>query len=170
MPTSDIENKQIAKQWIDELTPLRVLDVGTGNGTYSSLARKPEQTWIGIEVYYPYVTEYQLEGKYDEMIIGDARYINYDKLGEFDLIIWGDCIEHLPKDDAKELLNELLKHTEALILAFPVVHYDQEDENNPFEEHLDHWTFEEMTDYLKGKEIESIKGEILAYFKIKGEL
>ena len=80
MPTSSTENKNIAKLWIDELNPKHILDIGVGKGTYSELARTPEQTWTGIEAYYPYVQEFDLDGKYDDVIIGDARYIDYNKL------------------------------------------------------------------------------------------
>lgn len=170
MPVSALENKDIAKGWINSLKAKRVLDIGVGQGTYSDLARTPEQSWIGLEVYYPYVEMYNLEGKYDDVIIADARYVDYTKIGKFDLITWGDCIEHMPKDDAKMLLSELLKHTKHLLLAFPVLHLEQHDDDNPYEDHIGHWHYDEMVDYLGDKVIDSMNGDILAYFMIRGSL
>lgn len=170
MPVSSEENKDIAKKWIDDLHAKRVLDVGVGQGTYADLARTPEQHWYGIEAYYPYVEQFNLEGKYDEVIIGDARYINYTKLGLFDLIICGDMLEHLTKDGSKELIQTFLTSCKHLLLCFPVLHLDQHDDMNPFEEHIDHWGYREMKDYLGDRVEDSIEGEILAYFKVKGNL
>ena len=170
MPVSSEENKDIAKKWIDDLHAKRVLDVGVGQGTYADLARTPEQHWYGIEAYYPYVEQFNLEGKYDEVIIGDARYINYTKLGLFDLIIIGDCVEHMEKQDSHELLLELLKHTKYLLVSFPVLHLDQHDDSNPFEEHIGHYGYIEMQQFMSGKIVKSIEGDILAYFLISDEL
>lgn len=169
MPTSAVENKNIAKDWIDTLNPKHVLDIGVGKGTYSDLARTPEQTWIGIEAYYPYVQEFDLDGKYDDIIIGDARYIDYNKLPKQDLIIIGDMIEHMEKQQAKDLLTELLDHTRHILICFPVQHLDQHDDRNPFEDHIDHWDYEEMNNFMNGKVKKSLMGDILAYFLIGGK-
>lgn len=169
MPTSATENKNTVKEWIDELSPLKVLDIGAGEGTYSDLARKNE--WWAIEAYYPYVKQFNLESKYDKVIIGDARYIDYKKLPKFDLIIAADFLEHMKTDQAKTLIQELLTRTDHLLICFPVQHLDQHDPNNPFENHVDHWRFDEMVDFLRDINAtvsKSINGEILAYLLVKG--
>lgn len=172
---SDNENKQIAKAWIDDLDPSRVLDIGCGVGTYSMLAKQEHQHWTGLEVFYPYVTQYALNDKYDRIVIGDARYIDYYKLRSvgvfFDLIIAADMLEHMTKDQAKELISDLLTHCRHLLICFPVEHQEQHagDEGNDFETHVDHWQYDEMMQFLEHKHIvNSIKGDVLAYFLVKG--
>lgn len=172
MPTSASENKLKAKEWIDKLDISTVLDIGVGEGTYSNLLRKENQTWIGIEAYYPYVAQYNLGEKYDEVIVGDARYINYEKLGIFDIITCGDMLEHLKREEAEELIQTLVERCTNLLICFPILHLEQHDDNNPFEEHKDHWSKNDMQDLLDSQELKykSVSGDILAYFLIKGKV
>lgn len=169
MPTSATENKETARDWIIKLNPQKVLDIGAGEGTYSTLARN-KGTWTALEAYYPYVAQYNLEDKYDKVIVGDARYIDYAKIGRQDLIIAADMLEHMTKQEAKDLIVELTKHTEYLLICFPVQHLDQHDELNPFEEHIDHWTEEDMSIFLDSVDVtvdKSMTGDILSYFLVK---
>lgn len=171
MPVSATENKDIAKQWIDELKPRRVLDIGVGEGTYSLLARTEDQYWYGIEAYYPYVEKYNLKSKYDSLIIGDARYIDYGKLPPMSLVIAADFIEHMTRNQAKSLIEELLQHTQYLLICFPVLHLDQHDDSNQFEDHVDHWSDQQMSDYLDsiGAEVyKHVVGDILSYYLVSG--
>ena len=173
MPTSDNENKYVAKQWIDEVEPKRVLDVGCGEGTYSILARTDNQEWIGIEAFYPYVNQYDLNNKYNKVIISDVRYLDYNKLGQFDLSIAGDMLEHMTKGEAKEVISGLLSISSYVLLCFPVLHLNQHIDDNPFEEHIDHWDNEEMTTYLQtinATVVHAVAGEVLAYHLVKGNL
>lgn len=176
---SDNENKQVAKSWIDDLDPISVLDIGAGMGTYSMLARQEHQHWTALEVFYPYVSQYALLDKYDHVIIGDARYMDYDKLSGgnvegWELIIAADMLEHMAKHDAQALIQELLKYSRHLLICFPVEHQEQHagEEGNDFETHIDHWTFDEMQDFLNSLErhiVNSIKGDVLAYFLVSGD-
>lgn len=167
---SDRENKHIARQWIDDLEPKTVLDIGAGVGTYSIMCYQPGQHWTALEVFEPYVTMFNLHGKYDEVWIEDARKTTYK---HFDLIIAGDMIEHMPKKDSQKLIKKLLKNCKNLLICFPILHHEQHagEEGNDFETHIDHWTFEEMTDFLVEREVkESLEGWVSAYFLIKGDL
>lgn len=169
MPFSDSENKEIAKGWYEKIKPRTVLDIGCGAGTYSDLMRTPDAHWTGLEVFYPYVDKFDLNSKYDRVIIGDARYIDYRSIGSiFNLIIAGDFIEHMPKDDAKMVIHKLVANGHNVIICFPVLHLDQEAyEGNDFEHHIDHWAYDEMMNFLNMSGygvVDSVDGEILAYF------
>ena len=178
---SDNENKQIAKQWIDELDPNTVLDIGAGIGTYSMLARQEHQHWSALEVFFPYVKQYALMDKYEHVFIGDARFMDYDRLLNyarascFELIIAADMLEHMRKEEAQLLIARLLTHCRHLLICFPVEHQEQHagEEGNDFETHVDHWHFDEMNGFLNdldGAEvIHSLKGDVLAYFLVRGE-
>lgn len=166
---SDNENKQTVREWIMKLDPQDVLDIGAGVGTYSILAKMPYQNWTALEVFAPYVKMFNLEGKYNKVVVADARYANYDKLGFFDLIIAADMLEHMPKADAKELINELLHHAKRLLICVPVIHNHQEagQEGNDFEAHIDHWTADEMRLYLSAWTVEQeAVGDVSAYFMV----
>ncbi len=166
---SDNENKDQAVQWIKETNPQRVLDVGAGMGIYSILAKEQGQHWTALEVFAPYVNMFNLRSRYEDVVVADARYVDYSKLGTFDLIIAADMLEHMPKEHAADLILTLLKHTQNLLICFPLVHHDQEAgfEGNDFESHIDHWDFEEMEAFLFDYNIDSIRGEVLAYFLVR---
>lgn len=170
---SSMENKGKVTQWIDELKPKTVLDIGAGMGTYSILARRPGSHWTALEVFYPYVSMFDLQGKYDWVVIGDARYVDYKAIGRSELIIAADMLEHMPKDDAKALIAKLLENCDYLLISIPIVHHEQHagHEGNNFEEHVDHWEAEEMRDYLAFQSPidRTLVGDTLAYFLVRSE-
>lgn len=178
---SDTENKEIAKRWITDLQPARVLDIGAGQGTYSMLmeheAELDGQHWTALEVFAPYVEMFDLKSKYDQIVISDARFVDFSKLNggqKYDLTIAADMLEHMEKHEAKTLISDLLDHSHYLLICFPVEHQEQHagDEGNQFETHVDHWTFDEMREFLNftaGPEYVSdyAVGNVLAYFLVE---
>lgn len=168
---SDIENKHVIRGWLldNRREFKRVLDIGAGVGTYALMGRYPEQHWTALEVFEPYVDMFNLRGKYDEVIVADARSHEYD---DYNLIIAADMLEHMKKREAKALMGELLTHTDQILISVPVLHHDQEagPEGNDYERHIDHWTAEEMRLYLGGRIISEIVGDVSAYFLANGNL
>ncbi len=61
MPWSSPAGKQYVVDYVNAVMPGIVVDVGPGIGTYSSLLRKPNQYWIGVEVWGPYVQKYKMK-------------------------------------------------------------------------------------------------------------
>lgn len=195
---SDNENKEVIKDWIHEIdndgaVQTHVLDIGAGTGTYSKLAKREGEVWTALEVFYPYVNMFGLHDLYESVIIGDARYINYSILPRnyllstnskkgyeggygWDLIIAADMLEHMTREDAKNLIQKLTNHCRRLLICFPVEHQEQHagEEGNDFETHVDHWTFDEMDMYLRYvmqvKVEKSLVGDVLAYFMVRGKL
>lgn len=169
---SDIENKHQIREWlIDNRWEFkRVLDIGAGVGTYALMGRFPEQHWTAIEVFEPYVEMFNLTGKYDAVFIDDIRESNL--LDDYNLIIAADMLEHMKKQEAKDVIAKLLPKTEQLLICFPIVHHDQGAgaEGNEYETHVDHWTAEEMRLLLGNRLISEIVGEVCAYFLAKGDL
>jgi hypothetical protein len=165
MPVSDLEGKD----WISErfvlLATLKkistVLDLGVGCGTYSDLLRpfNKNSHWIGVEVWGPYIENYHLNKKYDEIIISDIRYLNYSKIKKPDCIFAGDVLEHIPENDACALIHELVTLAKVIFISVPIVKMPQGAwEGNPYEAHIeDSYTHERMMsilpcvyDYSKG--------------------
>ena len=171
MPTSDGENKPKVLEWFKQIKPKTVLDIGAGEGTYAKLVVSAgievQSYWTAIEAWAPYVSNYKLMDWYNNVIIGDACYIDYRKVnnGHSDLVIAGDVLEHMTKTESKELIAELKNHASNIIISIPLLHLDQEPyKGNWFERHIDHWHFEEMKEELGPLLVEAVEGPTLGYF------
>lgn len=120
----------------------RVLDIGAGSGTYPKLIKHEYDTcksaeWVGVEAWDNYITEFNLPALYDTVINMDARLIDWNSLGEFDVAIAGDVLEHMTKDEAVALVDNILNISKTLIISIPIVYMPQDEyEGNPFEIHI----------------------------------
>lgn len=119
----------------------RILDIGVGQGTYSDLLRSAgicqHTEWVGIEVWQPYITQYQLTNKYHVIINQDVRTLDWSRMGQYDVAFAGDVLEHMTKEQACELVDNILDHVNILIMSIPVVYWPQDEhEDNPYEIHV----------------------------------
>lgn len=153
MPSSSKEGKDIIRQWISEFyTEVKtVVDLGVGNGTYhrffsqkSDLLRQSK--WIGVEIWQPYINDFNLTSVYDHIEKEDIRLVDYRKFGNIDLVFAGDVLEHMTKEEAVSLVENLFNNAKRIIISIPIVHYPQDEvEGNPFEKHVkDDWSHQEM--------------------------
>ena len=141
MPYSSDEGKGWMREQIDRASPTTVLDVGAGCGTYFDLAAQPYQFWIAVEVWRPYLAEFDLAARYSGVIADDVRRIKWP---DVDLVIFGDVLEHMPRRDALTVWQDARRHSRRLLLSLPVGIYEQgTEEGNPFEAHVETWTHEE---------------------------
>lgn len=160
MPTSDNEGKAWSAAKFSSFAPQHVTDVGIGNGTYSDLLRTPDVTWAGIEAFEPYVAMFNLETKYDTLLISDARTCDFPTT---DLMIFGDVLEHMTHSEARGVIARAKEASRAILVSVPLLHLDQDAVNgNEFERHIDHWSFEEMYEFLQPQD--SLRGDILGVF------
>jgi hypothetical protein len=90
-----------------------IIDIGCGEGTYSDLARgwRADAFWVGVEVWEPYVGQFDLWRKYDVVAVKDARELILPAMPY--VLLAGDVLEHMTRTDAVELL------TKALVAALP---------------------------------------------------
>lgn len=169
------ENKSKVINWFKKLGIYRVLDVGAGFGVWSILLRTPKQHWTALEVFYPYAKMFDLREKYNDIYIADARYVDFNKIGQWwDLSILADVLEHMHKDEAKDVITELLPRSRYILISIPIEHNAQHagDEGNDFETHIDHWTAKEMDEFLgvfKGthRVAKRLVGKVLAYYLVE---
>lgn len=132
------------KDWIRARIPVvgkiaRVLDVGVGEGHYSNLFRPcyPDAEWVGVEIWGPYIEKFGLEMKYDKLILSDIRWLDFTKLGQFDICFCGDIIEHMTIVEAKAIVDQLLCCSRLVFASVPIGVYPQQPVfGNPFEQHI----------------------------------
>ncbi|TKV61590.1 class I SAM-dependent methyltransferase [Nakamurella flava] len=142
MPMSSAEGKDWTRERIQQLSedPITVLDIGPGVGTYAKLLAGPNLAHItGIEIWEPYVHTYRLKEYYDEVIVGDAREVEFPTV---DVVVLGDVAEHMSEPDALRLWERAAAAARrAVYLSIPIVHYPQGHiEGNPHEHHVvDDW-------------------------------
>lgn len=118
MPLSCPILKQDVKVYFEKNINInsRILDVGVGEGVYSRLLRDLGYRMDGMEIWLPYVNEYKLNEKYDNLIIGDI--MNYN-ISNYDVIILGDVLEHLSISDSLQLMNRIERNGCMCIVAVP---------------------------------------------------
>ena len=146
MGYSDPENKPWAIEKIKEINPKTVLDCGAGSGTYLDLIRSNiggDVIILGVEAWYPSIIKYDLENRYDFLYPIDVR----NMIGfEFDLVILGDILEHMPQQDAIDLWDRISKEAKYALISIPIIHYPQGAvDDNPYEVHVEEdWTTEKV--------------------------
>lgn len=136
-----------------------ILDIGCGHGFYIKLLKDHFQKFDAVEVWQPYIEEYKLTEMYDNVFNVNILDFEFD---HYDIIIMGDILEHLSREDAKNLLNRLKEKCKELIVVVP--YYLPQDEvfGNKYEIHLqpdlddeimaEHYPMLEMIN-LHGKEL-----------------
>ena len=155
MSNSKVNGKEQIKAFVDSLDDVQViLDIGCGSATYPKLLAGGNYSFIGIEIFEPYIKKFDLNDYYDEIIVGDAGKLLTLPLA--DLIIFGDVLEHMEKESALELILKAIKSFEHVIISIPVtkdgsispaeIHYQ-----NIFEAHISGWTFNEIKKLAKWK-------------------
>lgn len=77
----------------------KILDVGAGGGTYYKLLG-PQYNWTAVEIWKE-SAEY-IKQFYNTVYQIDIRDFQYQE--DYDLIIFGDILEHLSVEDAKKVL------------------------------------------------------------------
>lgn len=143
MPVSSEINKQWIADRFNDHVPHGgiILDVGAGCGTYSNLLRKTDQKWIAIEAFERYVSDYSLNEKYDQVVIGDIRKIflkhHFDSV---DAIILGDVLEHMSEAEAYQVVRGCLEVSKIIFISAPVGRVPQGAAfGNEFERHRHDW-------------------------------
>lgn len=144
MPTSFEAGKAFTRQIITNIKHDRILDIGAGSGTYAKMF--PDADLTGIEVWEPYINEYNLNDQYNTLILSDARVLNYGRLGRFDVAIAGDVLEHMTEKEAVDLLDRLREVADTVVVSIPLGHHPQGAwEGNEYETHVvDDWTDERV--------------------------
>jgi hypothetical protein len=170
MPRSESKNKHWSLKQIKKIRPESILDVGTGAGDWETLVRSIfsyEVKIDGVEIWKPYFDRYSLVEKYNEMFNRSAQeHQNYS----YDLVIFGDVLEHMTIDDALLTFNKAKKQANYVLVSVPTINHPQGvHHQNPFETHLvDDYTVEKFIGIFgKPKKIKTFPVTSVFLYKFK---
>lgn len=76
--SSSVCKEHVREHFINKVsTDLKILDVGPGCGTYSMLLRDLGYKMDCLEIFEPYIFEFDLANKYDIVHKGDIRSFDF---------------------------------------------------------------------------------------------
>lgn len=164
MPSSTWVHTSTVQDLLWKYQPKNILDIGVGFGRWGFLAReqldifrgrynpKDWKTHItGVEAWSPYVQRHHKD-IYNNIFVGTIQDFfkspRYRDMS-WDVIIAGDVIEHLPKQEALQIIEQLKWATrKAVIVCIPLGNgYPQGTTlGNHFEKHLSTWEESDFKD------------------------
>ena len=110
----------------------KCLDVGCCEGFWFDML----SDWFdmdGVEVWRPNVQQYLLFDKYTNLFVKNITEFNYPY--DYDVIIFGDIIEHLSVEEAQVVLKTAQSHAKEVIVAVPFLYPQGEKNGNKYEIH-----------------------------------
>ncbi len=113
----------------------KILDVGAGSATYWLLLNGNEihyKNMDAVEVYTPNIIDHKLNEKYKAVYNRNIIDFEYEP---YDLIIFGDVLEHMSVEDAQKVLNYAYQNCKNFIVAVPYCYYQDANEN-AYEKHI----------------------------------
>lgn len=142
MPYSFNFGKDRVKQYVlDEIVKdkkdFKILDVGCGAGAYGKLFADCPNIHLHALDATDYRKEFELDKYYESFTQADMRDLDKLKsLGDFDLVIFGDVLEHVNVKDAQAVLATAETFADYILVAVPY-EYEQVGENgNHYQDHL----------------------------------
>lgn len=132
MASSYKEYKEEVREYLKRYRGSTILDVGAGCGTYGILLRDYFNEIDAVEVFKPNIERYELWNIYRSVFNEDIRDFKY---GWYDIIIFGDVLEHLSVEEAREVLRYASQHSKVIIVAVPYCYKQGIEEGNEYEIH-----------------------------------
>lgn len=108
------------------------LDVGPCDGKYANLL-DGYLTIDACEIFAPNIENHRLRWIYREVFNADIKDLYYEW---YDLIIFGDVIEHMTVEDAQTAIRYAWDRCHDMIIAVPWLYTQDEMYGNKWEKHL----------------------------------
>ena len=158
MGTSNWQQIPFCVEAMMRIEPERVLDIGVGFGRWGMVAREFCDVWFGrvlrsqwkvrvegVEAFPKNIDAYHAHF-YDKIHLGDLRDFLPQFNDRWNLIIFGDVLEHFEKYDGTQLLRWATELSDYVLVNIPLgENWPQEDSyDNPYERHLSEWTADEF--------------------------
>lgn len=162
------------------LQPATVLDIGPGAGKYGKIVRQVADKncfsshTTAIEIDESYVDDFKLNDIYDHVVVGDALDLIAQPQCRFELVMIGDCIEHLRKSAGIDLLNFLIYRSGYICVIYPDRFIQDDWEGHAAEAHISTWSMADFADWdvlhhsWDGMHMFLIKGYQPSRIQIKG--
>ena len=151
MPYSSSAFDHWVRGLVGLLQPATVLDIGPGAGKYGKMVREVAAAEAfmchtkAIEIDDSYVETFQLRDIYDEIVVDDALNLISTPQCRFDLVIIGDCIEHMRKSAGLDLLNFLIYRSGYICLVYPDQFVQDDWEGHAAEAHISTWSLADFS-------------------------
>jgi phospholipid N-methyltransferase len=150
MPYSDTRFDKKVTAIIKKLKPTTVLDVGPGTGKHARLVHDAgvDARVEAVEIDKKYVREFKLKELYDVVHVTSIQKFaekQYDN--SYDLVIFGDVIEHLKKSEGVDLLNFFVYRTKHIIVQWPHGYVQNTYEGHVHENHISVWGKSDFSDF-----------------------
>jgi trans-aconitate methyltransferase len=100
------------------IRPKYVLDVGVGDAIWGEIVRRlfPDCILYGVEIFSDYIKD-RHHRIYDHIFIEDIRDFEFV---EGDMIIFGDVLEHMKKEEALEVVRRAMEKFKFAIINSPL--------------------------------------------------
>lgn len=122
MPGSAPDFRDFISNYMRHLKPdAQILDIGAGAGTYADLL-PAFANMDAIEIYRPYIKQYELEKKYRHVYVGDACQLIDTLPHDYWVVILGAVLEHLPLSHAQRLVESAIQ--KAALCIFVTVPFE----------------------------------------------
>ena len=179
MGTSNWQNISYNIDLVRKLDPSSILDVGIGFGRWGILFREFLEIWEnsrydgkwkriidGVEIYPGYIKDYH-NYFYSNIYLDNALGFLQNTENKYDLIHFGDVIEHQEKAIGEEMINLALNNAEYVLINIPIgKHWSQPaDSDNPYEAHKSVWYNNDFTKY-KHHRIKSFRDNVKRNFSV----
>jgi hypothetical protein len=158
MGTSNWQNIPFCVEALMKIAPERVLDVGIGFGRWGIVVREFCDVWYGritpdawsvhvegLEAFPGNVRPYHRHFYSNIHVVDAADYFRTLE-ARFDVIIFGDVIEHFPKAVGRELLEKSVASSTYTLVNVPLGEdwHQEETYENPYERHLAAWSLDDF--------------------------
>lgn len=116
------------------------LDVGACDGKWAKLLGD-YLDMDGVEIFTPNIIKHDLAHKYKKIFDSDIANLEYEY---YDLIIFGDVIEHMSVEKAQKVLNYAKNRCADMIIGVPFLYSQGPIYGNPYEVHIQNDLTEEL--------------------------
>jgi hypothetical protein len=100
---------------------------------------------------------------YDEIAYSDVRALPsgwWDQVAP-DLTLIIDVIEHLSHSEGHDLIDRVTQAGSRVLVSTPKVFMEQHDDENPFEDHVSHWTWEDFARHGIAQDVSTVDAIIM---------
>jgi hypothetical protein len=160
-------------EFINEIQPESVLDVGPGIGKIGSMASKNSRiynytmaTIDAYEIYEKYIKQYELKWIYNIIYNENIMNIINKNNISYDMIFFGDSLEHLTKEDGLKLLEFLIPRCKYIVIKTPDNMPQGPVDDNIYEAHLSNWNKDDFKNLYLHKIEQHINKQILGKIDI----